>query len=166
MKIVQRCMRAAFIVLAMLSALNTYAAELKIELELPKLDVDPYHKPYVAIWIETAERKAINTIALWVKEDTWFKDLRQWWRKLGRGAGSSLDGITGATRLPGKYTIHWQALDASGKTLPAGEYLINVEASREEGGRSYAREKIIVGKSNSIQIASSNELGEIHITTE
>lgn len=142
------------------------ASEIKIQLNVPRLDVDPYHKPYIAIWLETPDREAIGTIALWVEKDTWFKDLRQWWRKIGRTAGGSLDGVTGATRLPGRYSIVWVATDQKGEALPAGEYLINFEASREEGGRSYVRKKITLGEHNSIHVAGSNELGEISITTE
>jgi hypothetical protein len=84
--------KIAFTYIALFGMANVSANEIKIVLELPKLDVDPYHKPYIAIWIETPDRKAINTIALWVEKDTWFKDLRQWWRKIGRANASSLDG--------------------------------------------------------------------------
>lgn len=36
------------------------AAELEIELTLPDLDVQPYHRPYVAVWLETPERKHVT----------------------------------------------------------------------------------------------------------
>ncbi len=42
--------------------------QLEIELTLPELDVQPYHRPYVAVWLETPERKHVTTLALWVQK--------------------------------------------------------------------------------------------------
>lgn len=134
-----------------------------VTLTVPKLDVDPYHKPYIAVWVETPSREGIITLAVWHEKDTWLKDIRQWWRKLGRAAEENLDGVSGATRKPGTYTVEWDGKDQQGNPLPAGEYLINVEASREEGGRSYARENIQLGQSSRQVVAADNELGEIII---
>ena len=108
------------------------AAELEIELTLPDLDVQPYHRPYVAVWLETPERKHVTTVALWVEKAEWFKDLRQWWRKAGK-SDANFDGVTGATKRPGTYTINWNGTDLDGKAVTAGKYLLNLEVVREEG---------------------------------
>lgn len=135
----------------------------EITVELPKLDVDPYHKPYVAVWLETPNRKGVTTIAVWHGKDTWLKDMRQWWRKLGRAGKETLDGISGASRKPGVYTIQWDGKDSAGNAVPNGEYLLNVEASREEGGRSYSRQKIQLGSEQVHVLKADLELGEITI---
>ena len=143
-----------------------HSATMEISIEVPALQANPYHKPYVAVWLETPERKAITTLAIWHERDTWLKDLRQWWRKVGRNAGAELDGVTGATRKPGRYRIQWDGKSSGGQPVPAGEYFLNIEASREEGGRSYHREKITLGQMATLTIPAQTELGEISITIE
>lgn len=133
--------------------------KIDIELTLPKLEVHPYHKPFVAVWLETTERAPIETIAIWYDDAEWLKDLRQWWRKLGRKqhASGQLDGLSGATQKPGIHPIQWQT------TVDAQEVFINIEVVREEGGRSYHREAISVQKPGHYSIAKSHEYGEIQI---
>lgn len=138
-------------------------SDVLITVEVPELNVDPYHKPYVAIWVETPKRKGLATLAVWHGKDTWLKDMRQWWRKLGRAGEEPLDGVSGATRKPGVYTISWNGKDNQGQALPAGEYLINIEASREEGGRSYVRQKIQLGSDQTFVIEPDLELGKITV---
>ncbi|MGH1470685.1 MAG: DUF2271 domain-containing protein [Cellvibrionaceae bacterium] len=139
--------------------------KLEVAFSLPKLDVDPYHRPYVAVWVETLERKPVATLAVWHEKDTWLKDLRQWWRKIGRRGDASLDQVTGATRKPGQYVVGWNGLDSKGKLVAAGDYLLNIESVREEGGRTYSREKISIGKKATIEIAPDLELGKVTIKT-
>ncbi len=137
-----------------------------MELEIPAIQASPYHKPFVAVWLETPERKALATLAVWYDQDQWLKDLRQWWRKLGRKGGVHLDAVSGATRKPGVYTLVWQARDNKGQPLAPGDYLLNVEASREEGDRSYVRTAITLGEKQKTTIEPSAELGKITIKTE
>lgn len=145
-----------------------------LTIEIPDLDSSPYFRPYVAIWLETPERKSVSTLALWYQVkgksgegngDKWLKDLRQWWRKTGRSAGDEIDAVTSATRKPNSYQLKWNGLDNKGETVPAGEYAINFEASREDGGREFLRQKIIIGKNNSFALQGSSELGAIKINT-
>jgi hypothetical protein len=161
-------MRYLLFCLVVLGGLTqAHAASLEVELEVPKLDADPYFRPYVAVWLETPERKPVATLSLWYQVETakgqedgtkWLKDLRQWWRKLGRASGGKVDGVTGATRRPGVYAINWQ--DSS---LGDGEYLLNFEAAREDGGRSYQRVPINFAEPETLTIPADNELGLISI---
>jgi hypothetical protein len=65
--------------------------------------------------------------------------MRQWWRKTGRDLAMPVDGVSGATRAPGEHTLTFPgAKEALGK-LPAGEYTVVVEASREAGGRELVK---------------------------
>lgn len=142
---------------------HTNAAELEIQLTLPELDAQPYHRPYVAIWLETPERQHITTLALWVEQAEWFKDLRQWWRKAGK-SNTNIDGISSATRRPGTYTINWNGKDLDGKAVAAGKYLLNLEVVREEGGRDYTRVALDLTKDGKITIDGTKEFSQSFVT--
>ena len=50
----------------------------------------------------------VTTLALWYdldnpkdEGDKWLKDIRQWWRRVGRDVEVPIDGVTSATRAPG-----------------------------------------------------------------
>ncbi|TGV18926.1 DUF2271 domain-containing protein [Pseudoalteromonas sp. MEBiC 03607] len=138
-------------------------ANLTVEFTLPELDISPYHRPYVALWLETPERKHVTTIALWVEKAEWFKDLRQWWRKAGR-SNDNFDGVTGATKRPGTYTIEWQGKDLKGNPVKPGSYLLNVEVVREEGGRDYTRVEIDLTKDGKVTIKGEKEFATSFVT--
>jgi len=141
------------------TTLNNKHTSIDIELTLPKIDGHPYHKPFVAVWLETEDREPIETIAIWYDDAEWLKDLRQWWRKLGREqhVSGAIDGISGATQKPGTYLIQWQG------TVDLIEAMINIEVVREEGGRSYHREAIYVTKVGKYNVVKSHEYGDIII---
>lgn len=136
--------------------------QIAVDIELPTIEAHPYHRPFVAVWLETEDRRPIQTLAVWYDDAEWLKDLRQWWRKLGRKqhSQSQLDDLSGATRKPGRYRIVWQ-----GRSEMATVFL-NVEAVREEGDRSYQRQLIELNKANTYAIDDSHELGNVavHIT--
>lgn len=122
-----------------------FAADLSLTVEVPRLDVAEYHRPYVAIWIEKPDQSFVGNLAVWYdlkmrnKEGTkWLKDMRAWWRKSGRELDMPVDGISGATRAPGVHTVSFGGNSAL-KTLPAGEYQLVIEAAREVGGRELLR---------------------------
>jgi hypothetical protein len=117
------------------------AAELSLHIEIPRLNVAEYHRPYLAIWLEDEQRKPTN-LAVWYDikmkdgEGTkWLKDLRQWWRKSGRDIEFPIDGMTSATRAPGKHRISYSSEKTPLKALTPGQYRLFIEAAREVGGR-------------------------------
>lgn len=137
---------------------------IEMELQLPELDVRPYHRPYVAVWLETLDRKGVHTILVWHEQDDWLKDMRQWWRKLGRSGAPPYDGVSGATRKPGMYRLSWDGLDASGNAVAAGRYFLNVEAAREDGGREFLRQEIELGAGGqTFTLQGEHELGTVKI---
>src|ERR1041384_3781624 len=94
------------------AASPSFAGDLKLSVEIPQLTVAEYHKPYVAIWIESPEQKFVQNLAVWYdmkKRDAegtkWLKDIRQWGRKSGRELTMPVDGVSGATRAPGEQQI-------------------------------------------------------------
>lgn len=98
------------VLLAGLVARTAYAADLGLSVEIPRLDVAEYHRPYVAIWIEQADQSVAGDLAVWYdvakknNEGTeWLKDMRQWWRRSGRNQQFPVDGVSGATRPAGKH---------------------------------------------------------------
>ncbi len=160
-------MRRYFFVFLLMGMVNSsFAAVITVEIVQPKLDETPYHRPYVAVWLETPKRKAVATLAVWHGEDKWLKDLRQWWRKVGRSAKAEIDTVSGASRRPDQYIIEWDGKDNHGQPVPAGKYLLNVEAVREEGGRDYLRQQIEIGQSGEIVLPAKKEIGPIKVIWE
>jgi hypothetical protein len=121
-----------------------FAADMNVKVEIPRLNVAEYHRPYVSVWVERADQSPVSTLAVWYdvknKEGTkWLKDMRQWRRKAGRDTQMPADGISGATRAPGEHTLTFTDGKAPLGKLPAGEYQLVVEAAREVGGRELMR---------------------------
>ena len=69
----------------------------------------------------------------------WLPDLRQWWRRGGRGAELPIDGVTGATRPAGRHRLRFHGGQPPLGNLPAGHYQLVIEAAREVGGREVVR---------------------------
>lgn len=119
-----------------------HAGTLELTVEIPKLNVAEYHRPYVAIWIEDASGKVAGNLSVWyatkMKDDEgekWLKDIRQWWRRTGRELDMPVDGVSSPTRPPGKNTVKFDTSTGVFANLAPGEYKLIVEASREVGGK-------------------------------
>ena len=131
------------IALSGLLATPAYAATLDINVEIPKLNVAEYHRPYVAVWIEGADQKVAANLSVWYQQTSnseghgtkWLPDLRQWWRKSGRTLKVPVDGVTGPTRPVGTHALKFDEKNPALAKLPAGQYTLVVEAAREVGGR-------------------------------
>ena len=131
------------IALSGLLAAPAYAATLDINVEVPKLNVAEYHRPYVAIWIEGADQKVAANLSVWYQQrDTaeghgtkWLPDMRQWWRKSGRTLKVPVDGVTGPTKPVGKHALSITDKQPQLANLAPGDYTLVVEAAREVGGR-------------------------------
>lgn len=128
------------------AASSATAGTVTLEVEIPRLGVAEYHKPYVAGWIEDAAGAHKSNLFVWYDVDMknaggtkWLKDLRAWWRKSGRELTVPADGITSATRAPGRQLLKFDSNAQAFKGLKAGDYVLNVEASREAGGREVVK---------------------------
>lgn len=151
------------------------AADLNVTVEVPKLNVAEYHKPYVAIWIENpADSSAAGTLAVWYdaknREDNgakWLKDMRQWWRKAGREMSFPADGVSGATRAPGPQKLVFSGAKGALKSLKPGQYNLVVEAAREVGGHEAVRVPFAWGKPGKPATAKgSAELGAVTVSVK
>lgn len=131
------------IALSGLLATPAYAATLDINVEVPKLNVAEYHRPYVAIWIEGADQKVAANLSVWYQQTSnseghgtkWLPDMRQWWRKSGRSLKVPVDGVTGPTKPVGKHALSFTDKQPQLSKLAPGDYTLVVEAAREVGGR-------------------------------
>ena len=139
-------MRHALLLPLALLATPLLAAEFKLDVEIPRLDVAEYHRPYVAIWLEKPDQSHVANLAVWYdlkmqnrEGEKWLKDLRQWWRRSGRSLQMPVDGVSAATRAVGTHSLRFNSQDAAFKALPAGEYRVVVEAAREVGGVEVVR---------------------------
>mgnify|MGYP003346358509 CR=1 FL=1 len=111
------------------------AADLNVKVEILRLNVAEYHRPYVAMWIERADQSPVQTLAVWYDaknkegEGTkWLKDMRQWWRKAGRDLQMPADGISGATRAPGEHTVTFTDGKAPLATLRSEEHTSELQS--------------------------------------
>jgi hypothetical protein len=127
-------------------AVPALAAEMTVSIEIPRLNVAEYHRPYVALWLERPDQTFVGNLAVWYdlklkdNEGTkWLKDMRQWWRKSGRELTMPVDGLSSATRAPGEHKVSIAGESAPFKDLADGEYHLVVEAAREVGGRELLR---------------------------
>ncbi|NBB64656.1 DUF2271 domain-containing protein [Pseudomonas sp. ODNR1LW] len=131
---------------AVLCATGASAADLSVELEVPTQASAAYHKPYVAIWIERADGAPVGTLAVWYdlrvrhgNGTVWLRNLRTWWRKSGQSLTLPADGVSGATRSPGRQVLRFKGGQGVLANLADGDYQLVVEAAREQGGREVVR---------------------------
>ncbi|MDQ1063504.1 MULTISPECIES: DUF2271 domain-containing protein [Stenotrophomonas] len=131
----------------LLATSPAYATTLDINVEVPKLNVAEYHRPYVAVWLEGADQKVAANLAVWYQQTgnseghgtKWLPDLRQWWRKSGRELKVPVDGVTGPTRPVGTHALSFTDKQPALKALAPGNYTLVVEAAREVGGRELVK---------------------------
>ena len=144
------------------------AADLNVSIEIPRLSVAAYHRPYVAVWIERPDNTAVRTLAVWYEVSNtaegkdWLKDMRTWWRRGGRSLALPADGVSSATKAPGRHSVAVPGARLSG--LTAGDYVLVVEAARELGGREAVRVPFRWGAPNTARASGSNELGAVSVT--
>lgn len=165
-------MRLFIVSILLLFTTTALADELVLTVELPRLSVAEYHKPYVSAWVENDATQVVAPLLLWYgmnmpKEEgkEWLKDMRLWWRRIGRSAELPIDGATGATRGPGQHILNFTIGKAPLPALAEGQYTLVVEAVREVGGREMLKIPFSwpVDQGKSKQVKGQHELGEIRL---
>jgi len=147
------------------------AADLTVTVTLPQQTGAAYHRPYVALFIEQpvagAPARPVRTLAVWYEVSNvaegkdWLKDMRSWWRGLGRSMTLPADGVSSATKAPGRHTVTIPA--ARLRDLPPGAYTLVVDAARELGGREAVRVPFVWGRANTARGTGSTELGAVTV---
>ncbi|MDG5496304.1 DUF2271 domain-containing protein [Niveispirillum sp. BGYR6] len=152
-----------------LVATPAMAGEMAVTVEIPRLDVAEYHRPYLAVWVEQNDQAIANLTVRYdvQKRDNegtkWLKDMRQWWRRSGRDQTFPMDGVSGPTLPVGEHKLSFDTAKGPLAGLKPGAYALVVEAAREVGGRELLRipfewpAKAAVSQS----VKGSSELGTI-----
>lgn len=153
----------------LVAPLATTASAATVTVTLPRMAIAEYKKPYVAGWLEPVGGNGqIRSVFVWYDVNKrganepgtkWLSDLRSWWRKGGRSMRLPADGVSGATKGPGTYTIPLPA------DLAPGNYAFNVEAARENGGRELVSVAITVPKAGG-RASGKTELGAIVVAAK
>lgn len=174
------------------AALPAAAAGLKVDIEVPQLDVAEYHRPYVAVWLEREDSSVAANLSVWYQQERgkprpqkdgktpeaskgegggeagtkWLPDLRQWWRRSGRSLTLPVDGVTGATRPVGTHTLTFDSASPQLKDLAPGSYRLVVEAAREVGGRELLKLPFAWPPTEAAQsdVQGKTEFGRIALT--
>jgi thiamine biosynthesis lipoprotein ApbE len=120
--------------------------ELTITFDLAQIGGSRVRRPYVAVWIEDADKFPVRTLALWHQKPRWIPELRAWYHgDQARNSAEHRDitaSVSSATRPPGKYTLKWDGKDNNGKPVKAGVYTVNIEAAREHGTYQIIRQEM------------------------
>lgn len=111
------------------------AVTMTIDYTIPELNERGYERPYVAIWVSDAQGKALKNLLLLGGEQRWASTNSRWWNSTRK----RMDNVTRPTRGPGEYRLVWDGKDDFGASLPPGDYVLHVEASREDGDHNYKR---------------------------
>ena len=127
-------------------ALWDETCELVVQLELSRFEGRRASRPYVAVWIEDAEKYPVRTLALWSNGGRWLEDLKGWYRsdqlRVLAENTELTPSVSSATRPAGKYTLKWDGKDNSGKFVKSGKYTICLEAAREHGTYQIMRQEL------------------------
>jgi hypothetical protein len=108
--------------------------------------------PHIAVWIEDSEGNLVRTVS--VKDLDGVNTMDRWYSELGRTETTS-----SSTRPAGSNSVEWDLTDDSGNRVPAGEYHVCIEASREMGPYELIRQPIRFGrKAATHYLRSSGEL--------
>lgn len=149
------------------------AQTLELTINVPRLKVAEYHKPYVAVWIE-GDGLAPRTLSIWYDQakargegTKWLRDVRKWWQAAGRSGKFPADGISGATRAPGTHKLSFTGGRGPMPVLKPGKYRLYVEAARETGGR----EPVVIeftwnGTTAAARASGAAELGAVSLTVK
>lgn len=132
--------------------------------QVPKIDADPYHAPYVAAWITDENHKLIRTLLLLGQKPRWVPENYVWWRRYGRATPQVVDTLAKPTRMPGRYAAHWDGKDEAGQPVAPGHYIFHIEASREKGGHSYETVDLNVGGPMMMKtVTPKDEIGALEL---
>jgi hypothetical protein len=129
------------------------------------------HNPYIAVWIEAADGSIVRNVSLNYqvgRGDRWLNELRRWFTaeqaRIAKGAKSSIDTISSATRVPGTFQVLWDGMDETKQPVALGDYFVCIEASRERGPYEIVRESVSLGKTPAVKaLADQGELQKVSV---
>lgn len=140
---------------------------LTMDYTIPRLRERVYNRPYVAVWVGDAKGLPLQDLLLLGGQERWANNNSIWWRRTGgRGFRASFN-VTRPTRGPGDYQLLWDGKDGAGNSLPEGDYVLNVEASRQDGGHDYVSQPFTVKQGTSqYENPGQGEVGPFRFTLD
>lgn len=114
--------------------------------------VDPKNKasndrsPYLVMWISEKSGRPVRTLIIIGKDPEYQKDNHIWWTLYGNRAVKMVEVRSGPTSLSGRYPTFWPGFDDSYAAVAPGEYLLNVETSRERGAHTFRSIPVTIGR--------------------
>ena len=122
------------------------------------------NRPYLAIWIDDADKFPVRTLALWFDgKGRYLPEMRAWYREdrlraLAEGR-DIIQSVTSPTRNPGRYTFTWDGKDNQGKLVKPGTYTVLIEIAREHGTYQIVRQAMdFSGVPKRIDLAANVEM--------
>jgi thiamine biosynthesis lipoprotein len=139
--------------------------ELAVDFEMPVLG-GAAKRPFIALWIEDADKFPVRTLAIWYHEDRWLTESKAWYRadrlRSMSETTSIVRSIGAATRPPGKYTLKWDGKDNAGNVVKAGTYTVLLECVREHGTYQLIRQEMhFSGTPQHVDFKPGSELGPV-----
>ncbi len=142
---------------------DNHQVTINLKLLAPAAGGRKVRRPYVAVWIEDADGKAVRTLAVWGNQPKYLRDLFDWW-KLGSKDNDLVRAVTKASRAPGSYSLIWDGKDDKGKALAPGTYTFQVEVHREHGNHARQTGKLECGvEKGTVTLDATKETGETKI---
>jgi len=146
--------------------------ELAVDFEIAPQEGYRYHRPYVAVYVETPEGKRVRTLSLWVNTNgrgpRYIRELRRWFsgeREVEDAGGPDLvASMSGATRPPGAYSVVWNGRDDRGTVVEQGPYRIVIEAAREHGSYQLMQQDLtLTAKPVAADLSGNQEIGRARV---
>ena len=133
--------------------------QLQLQLELPQQG-NTAKRPYVSAWLSQHGQWQAQLVLLG-EQARWYAELRSWWRQAG--SSRNFDQLAGATRRSGLHQFLWDARLPDGRPLPAGDYILHLEAAREGGGREQLKLPLHWPLQQPLLLQGQRELGQIRV---
>jgi thiamine biosynthesis lipoprotein len=135
--------------------------EARIDLEHRPSD---YRSPYLAMWISDKAGHPLRTLLVIGKDPEYQKDNHIWWSLYGTRARNVMDVRSGPTSLSGRYPSFWPGIDDSYASVAPGDFLLNIETSRERGAHTFRSVPVAIGhKAFAIDIKPTADMGAIRL---
>lgn len=131
--------------------------QVSITVTLPRIEGKKYRRPYVAVWLEDADKKPVRTLSIWGNDFRYQKDLSYWYR-ITQADRTLIKAVSRATRPPGQYQLVWDGTDDKGAPVAQGTYGVRVEVTREHGRH--------VQQTGSIECRQAKQRVELQKTAE
>jgi thiamine biosynthesis lipoprotein len=123
-----------------------------------------YRSPYLVMWISDKAGHPIRTLLVVGKDPEYQKDNHIWWNLYGSRAQKIMEVRSGPTSLSGRYPSFWPGIDDSYASVGPGDYLLNVETSRERGEHTFRSVPVTIGrKVFELEIKPSADMGAIRL---